>query len=82
MRETFTYFAYGSNMCTRRLKQRAPSAVPLGVGYVSGFRLAFDKIGSDGSGKCNIISTGQDDDRVYGAVFDVALIDGVPLDKA
>ena len=44
--ETFTHFAYGSNMLLRRLRaeERAPSAVPIGTGFLEGRRLTFDKV--------------------------------------
>lgn len=47
------YFAYGSNMSTRRLQRRIPSARPIGCGELAGHRLAFHKVGRDGSGKCD-----------------------------
>ena len=79
---TFAYFAYGSNMHTLRLRERTPSAVAEGVGYISGFRLAFDKISIDGSGKCNVVSTRDSNDRVYGVLFDIAMAETEALDKA
>ena len=51
--ETFLYFAYGSNMFTRRLKERTPSVAVADTGFVEGHRLAFDKVSRDGSGKAN-----------------------------
>ncbi len=81
---TFKYFAYGSNMLTRRLtaKNRAPSAKPLGVAYAEGRRLTFDKVSQDGSGKCDAEATESKTDRVYGVIFEVALIDRTALDTA
>jgi len=83
-RTTFQYFAYGSNMFTRRLTTacRAPSAKPVGVGYVKGRRLTFDKVSQDGSGKCDAEATGNKTDRVYGAIFKIALTEKCALDKA
>lgn len=71
--ETFRYFAYGSNMLTRRLTaaNRAPSAKPLGIGYLEGLRLTFHKVSRDGSGKCDAERTGNDTDRVYGVLFEI-----------
>jgi gamma-glutamylcyclotransferase len=71
--KSLRYFAYGSNMLTRRIsaRDRAPSAAPLGVGYLEGRRLTFDKLGRDGSGKCDAELTGNRFDRVYGVVFEV-----------
>jgi len=46
------YFAYGSNMLTRRLKAplRAPSAVARAVASIAGFAVRFHKVSADGSG--------------------------------
>ena len=53
------YFAYGSNMFSRRLKHstRVPSAEVVGVGSIKGYRLTFDKRSNDGSGKCDAEAT-------------------------
>ena len=67
------YFAYGSNMLTRRLAavDRAPSARPIAIGTLPGRRLRFHKIGLDGSGKCDAALTGKDSDRIYGVLFEL-----------
>lgn len=82
--DTFVYFAYGSNMFSRRLttKERAPSAVPIGTGYVSNRRLTFDKVSSDGSGKCDIETTSNLGDRVYGVLLKISLAEKASLDRA
>lgn len=49
------YFAYGSNMCSERLRARIPDVEPVGRARWPGMRLAFNKIGVDGSGKANLI---------------------------
>ena len=36
------YFAYGSNMDPRQMKDRCPDAVPTGIGVLSDFKLTFD----------------------------------------
>lgn len=81
--ERCRYFAYGSNMLTRRLRaaDRAPSAEPVAVGYLQGRRLTFDKIGRDGSGKCDAERTGEPTHRVHGVVFDLAAHDRRALDR-
>ena len=49
------YFAYGSNMSTKRLCGRIPAAAPVGPARLDGMRLAFNKPGRDGSGKANLV---------------------------
>ena len=77
------YFAYGSNLLTRRLRDpaRAPSAVALGVASAPGFRMRFHKIGTDGSGKCTLIPTGNDADVVHGVLYELANRDLAGLDR-
>lgn len=81
---TFQYFAYGSNMLTRRLiaPDRAPSAKPVGIGYAEGRRLTFDKVSQDGSGKCDAEATRDITDRVYGIIFEIDLTDTAALGRA
>jgi len=76
------YFAYGSNMLSRRLRARTPSAVAISTGFVEGRRLTFDKVSSDGSGKCDIEATFNSDDRVYGVVYEIDKSEKGELDKA
>jgi hypothetical protein len=78
----FLYFAYGSNMLSRRLLARTPSAVAVGVGYATGRRLTFDKVSSDGSGKCDIEPTSHPTDRVYGVLFEIATAEKPALGDA
>ena len=65
------YFAYGSNMLSRRLQHstRVPSAIAVAVGFITGHKLTFDKRSKDGSGKCDAEATGAPDDRVYGVIY-------------
>jgi gamma-glutamylcyclotransferase len=79
---TFLYFAYGSNMFARRLAARTPSAVRITTAFVEGHRLAFDKVSTDGSGKCDIEATGNSADRVYGVIFRIAAAEERALDEA
>src|SRR4051812_8017072 len=79
---TFLYCAYGSNMLSRRLRTRTPSAIANGVGYLSGWRLTFDKVSTDGSGKCDIEPTPHPTDWVYGVVFEISCGEKAALDTA
>ena len=77
------YFAYGSNLLTRRLRDplRAPSAEARGIATVSGFTMRFHKVGTDGSGKCTLIATGNDADVVHGVLYEFADSDVAGLDR-
>ena len=63
------YFAYGSNLHPLWLRSRTPSAEILAIERLDKFSLQFNKHGLDDSGKCNIVSSGVDDDVVYGVVY-------------
>jgi len=81
----FLYFAYGSNMSSRRLtaRGRAPSATRVTVAYVPGRRLTFDKFSTrDRSGKCDCEATGNPGDRVYGVVYRITASEHAALDEA
>jgi gamma-glutamylcyclotransferase len=80
---SFLYFAYGSNMLSRRLRaaDRAPSARPLAVARLSQHRLSFDKLSDrDGSGKCDAEHSGQLTDCVIGVVYRIDACEQVALD--
>ena len=62
------YAAYGSNLHPVRLSLRVPSARLLGTALLPEWSLHFHKRGSDESGKCNILASG---DGVFFAVFDI-----------
>ena len=79
--DTILYFAYGSNMSTRRLVARVPSARAISVAMLRGHRLAFHKIGKDGSAKCDVASTGDPNDVVHGVVYAIPCSEKSTLDK-
>jgi gamma-glutamylcyclotransferase len=61
-------FAYGSNMCSGRLRDYGVSPQGNGVSArLAGFRLVFDKSSSDGSGKANVRPMQGND--VWGVVY-------------
>jgi hypothetical protein len=80
------YFAYGSNMLTRRLRQRVPSARFSAVTTLAQHVLRFHKLSIDKkgnrSGKCNVRFTGRDEDVVYGVVFNIDRKEKQKLDEA
>jgi gamma-glutamylcyclotransferase (GGCT)/AIG2-like uncharacterized protein YtfP len=75
------YFAYGSNMLKARLLERAPSALVRATGYIEGYKIKHNKRSKDGSGKCNLVKTEDDKDKVYGVVYNFLDADKLTLDK-
>ena len=63
------YFAYGSNLHPVRLRERVPSARLFASTELRGYRLAFHKQGADGSGKCNLLETGNEEESIHGAIY-------------
>jgi gamma-glutamylcyclotransferase len=73
------YFAYGSNMPTKRLRSRIASAKPLGIGQIYGKRMVCNKKGKDGSGKANL--TDSPGDTTWGVLYEVTAFDLKELDR-
>jgi gamma-glutamylcyclotransferase len=75
-------FAYGSNMLTARMQERAPSSKVVSVGQLFGFELCWHKRSRiDGSGKCSVTETGHPKDVVWGVVYEMSAEDKVNLDR-
>jgi hypothetical protein len=74
------YFAYGSNMSSRRLWQRLGSARAVAVARLPRHRLCWHKQGRDGSGKCDAAHTGDPGHAVLGVLYDVAAAQRALLD--
>ena len=66
------YFAYGSNMSVRRMQRRIPSASALTTATLDRHRLAFHKVGRDGSAKCDVLATPGSDELVQGVLYRMA----------
>lgn len=79
---TVLNFAYGSNMLLARIRQRVPSARPIGVAALHGHRLAWHKAGRDGSGKCDVVESHQADAVVFGVLYEIVLAEKHVLDAA
>ncbi len=75
------YFAYGSNMSSRRIEARLGACRALGKACLKGYRLSFSKRGRDVSGKCNLHCTGDGRQRVYGGLFQLGDSQAQALDK-
>ena len=84
LQESLRYFAYGSNMCTSRLRGRGvPSAKPQSVVALKGYKLRFHKRSTtDSSAKCNAYRTDNPEDHVIGVIFDIDPAEKPELDKA
>lgn len=77
-----TYFAYGSNMLSRRLQARVASARPVGIGRLHGHRLRWHMLGSDGSAKCDALHTGHQPDCLWGVLYTIDPREKHHLDRA
>ncbi len=82
MTQELLYFAYGSNLSSRRLLARTPSARCLTRASLSGHQLRFHKIGRDGSAKCDAYATGRAQDQVWGVVYRLDQAEKPLLDQA
>lgn len=82
MQRELNYFAYGSNMHPFRLWQRVPSSSAVEAVELRGHVLCFHKRSPDGSGKCNILATGRQTDRVIGILYRIDPSDRHALDQA
>jgi cation transport regulator ChaC len=69
MTDPLYYFAYGSNMSRLRLEARVACTVSPGIASLPGHRLAFHKVGRDGSAKCDAWQTDHPDDCVLGVLY-------------
>jgi len=74
------YFAYGSNLCLRRMRGRVPSSKRIGVAVLSGYTLRWHKRGADGSGKCTIAIAPKDPVGVHGILYRFAANEKYQLD--
>ena len=77
----FTYFAYGSNMLTGRLRARCATARVLGLATAEGYLVQFSKKGRDGSGKASIRKTNARGAIVRGVLFEIDLSERAILDR-
>lgn len=76
------YFAYGSNMSFKRIRQRTPSAVPLGTFSLPEHQLVFHKHGRDDSAKCDAFYTGNGNNIIFGRLYEIDEIEKSVLDQA
>jgi gamma-glutamylcyclotransferase len=79
---TFLNFAYGSNMLTRRLRERVPSARPVVVAVLAGYELRWHKVSQDGSGKCDVVQVNAPQATVVGVIYEILASEKAQLDAA
>ena len=77
---TQLYLAYGSNLHHIRLIERVPSARLIGNTRLDRYQVAFNKRSSDGSSKCNLMYTGDDEHTAYAAVYEIKAREKLKLD--
>ena len=70
----YLYWAYGSNMNTRQMIQRCPSAEPVGLLSRTGFKLEFRTY-------ANVAHTGVLTDKVDGVLYCISAVDINALDR-
>jgi gamma-glutamylcyclotransferase (GGCT)/AIG2-like uncharacterized protein YtfP len=74
------YFAYGSNLCTKRLGKRISSVQVVGTGVLKKHKLKFHKIGKDNTAKADAFFTDDSSDFVLGVLYKFAQSDKEILD--
>ncbi|WP_438970708.1 gamma-glutamylcyclotransferase family protein [Methylophaga sp.] len=75
------YFAYGSNMSVRRLKQRLPNAEIYCRATLNKHALRFHKKSHvDSSAKCDACITGKSTDSVHGVLYILDVVEKPKLD--
>lgn len=82
--DVLTYFAYGSNMLSKRLQatSRCPSATPIGIAKLQGHALKWHKRSrKDGSGKCDIVRVDVPEAVVHGVLYEIDSSEKAALDR-
>jgi hypothetical protein len=75
------YFAYGTLLDLHHMREFCPSAEPLGVMRLRGYRLGFARCGPDPSvGGCTLVA--EAGNTLYGLLYRVAPQDLAALDRA
>lgn len=69
-------------MLTARLRERVPSARAIGPARLARHTLRWQKASIDGSGKCDVVTTGSDSDEVWGVLFEFDGSEKSALDRA
>jgi hypothetical protein len=76
-------FGYGSNMCYGRMRFRVSHAERIAVASLLGYSFRFHKRSKkDGSAKADAFRTSNNNDVVWGVIFDVPPNEKTALDEA
>ena len=78
---TIKYFAYGSNLHPVRLQERVPDSSFLSTATLTGYQLRFHKRSDDGSSKADAWYTGNANDVIYGALYQMPASERLVLDR-
>jgi len=74
------YFAYGSNMSFKQMKDRCPDSEFVCVGYIENYKFVYDGYSKTRKGAVgNIIKDKKE--KVWGAIFKISEEDEKKLDK-
>ena len=65
-RQEILYFAYGSNLSTAQMRQRCPYSMPIGLGFLPGWRWTINERGFANAVQLPASSTGTDHRSVAG----------------
>ncbi|XP_071650735.1 gamma-glutamylcyclotransferase [Temnothorax longispinosus] len=80
MSNTFLYFAYGSNLFSKRIRLSNPTAVMKNIGYIKNFRLDFHRYSKRWQGaSATIVET--ENSVVWGVVWELNKCNLATLDK-
>ena len=74
------YFAYGSNMASARLRERAPTARALGAALLPDYAWRCNKRSADGSVRANLVPASGAE--TWGVLYEVQARDWEALDRA
>lgn len=75
------YFSYGSNMYAKQITERVPSARRNAIGYIKGYKLVFNRMGTiHKGGVASVVHTGNEKDEVYGVIWQISELELAKLD--
>uniref|UniRef100_A0A8D9B9F5 gamma-glutamylcyclotransferase n=1 Tax=Cacopsylla melanoneura TaxID=428564 RepID=A0A8D9B9F5_9HEMI len=79
-KDTFLYFAFGSNLNSKRIHVNNPSAKRKGVGLLKNYRLDFNRYSERWKGSVATVVPDQDEE-VWGALWEIDVKDMDNLDR-